>query len=252
MGSQAMVKHSLSLVLRLIDSTTGKEILEHNVMFRLSQGIKRPIVKGNGVYLFINIPREDFELEVHVYGYEPKKAKIYFSDLDEQIPFKELYLLPLDYPAGGKEILTLRGKMLGIKAIEAVPLNEVVCSMKEYEERKSIMTIMNPHNVRFSRIHYGLLNTERTQYEKIQIEKEISKTQVKLKQKLQKEWRLNQAVVPIIFGEVSEDGNYLLKVADSNNPIYLIRYIVDNKIFFQKMNFHQMEELMEGGNTWES
>lgn len=248
----ATIKQSIGLVIRLIDSISGREISERNVLFDLPEEIGSPIARGNGVYLFINMIREDFELEVHVYGYESGRAKIVFQDLDEKMPIQELYLLPLDLPAGGIDILTLRGNMPGIKAIEAVSLNEVTCSIKSYEKRKNIMVVMNPHNFSLSRIHYGLLNLERTRYTKIQIEKELSHTQLQLKGGLEEEWVFNQAIQPIIWGKVSDNGDYMLRVADSKNAVYLVRFEVDDEVFFQKVDFNQLEELVKGGNTWES
>ena len=252
MEPMATIKHRIGLVIRLIDSVSGREISERNVMFEIPDGIGEPIIRGNGVYLFINIIPKDFELEVHVYGYESGRAKIVFQDLDEKMPVQELYLLPLDFPAGGKEVLTLQGNMPGIKAIEAVSLNEVTCSIKSYEKRKHIMVVMNPHNFSLSRIHYGLLNSERTRYTKIQVERELSHTQLQLKGGLEEEWVFNQAIQPIIWGKVSDNGDYMLRVAESKSAIYLVRFEVDDEVFFQKVDFNQLEELVKGDNTWES
>ena len=134
MKPHALIYHSISLVLRLIDSITGLPIEERDVRFLLPSDKNLPIAKGEGAYLFVNAGREDFELEIHIYGYESKKAKIFYDALDEQVPIQELYFLPKDYPAGRKNVLTLRGKISGITEIEAVPLNDVVYSIKEYEE----------------------------------------------------------------------------------------------------------------------
>lgn len=246
MKAQAIVQYQLGLVIRLMDSTTCREVAERDVKFHLPSHMKSPLSKDGGTYLFLNIEREDFELGIDVYGYESKKVKIQFSQLDENMPIQEIYLLPLDYPARGREILSLRGNMSGIQAIEAVSLTEIDCSLKEFDERKRIMTILNPHDTQLSYVHYGLLNKEQTRYEKIEIEKQISLTEIKIKEKPEQECVLNQSISKVIHGQVGEDGTYLLKVSDSSTALYLVRYVVDEKVYFQKVDFHQPEELKEG------
>ncbi len=251
MKPHALIHHSISLVLRLIDSITGLPIEERDVRFLLPSDKKSPIAKGEGVYLFVNVGREDFELEIHIYGYESKKAKIFYDTLDEQVPIQELYFLPKDYPAGRNNVLSLRGKMLGITEIEAVSLNDVVYSIKEYEERKRKVTLINPHNVRFSKSHYGILSTDRTKYEIIEIEKEISLTEIVISKKLELPCDFNQSVSQIVWGQTEDDGTYMIKVPEDKDAVFLVRYVVDEEVYFRKVDFNQKEELGKGVEAWD-
>lgn len=245
MATQSIIKHSLTVAIRLINSVTGNGIKERNAVFYQQGKMVKPISKGDGVYLFINTERIDFELAVHVHGYEPGTAQIRFEDLKSNYPVRELYLIPEDTPSGGI-YLSLQGLMKGMTAIEAVSLNENVCSLKEYENRKQIMTISNPKNVRLSDACYGLLNSTRTQFEKFEILEQNSASQVKILQPLNSEWSWNNIIVRIIPGQVDNKGNYLLRVAEASNAVYLVHYIAGGEDFYQTVDFNQPEELKKG------
>lgn len=245
MEAQVVVKHRLGLAVRLLNSITGGEIKERNIVFQLPEKIEKPISKGDGVYLFINIEPIDFELGVHVHGYEPAKVKIEFEKLQGNLPIQEITLIPEDTPSGGL-YLSLQGKLKGIKAIEAVSLDENVCSLKNFESRKLLMTISNPHNVKLSHVYYGVLNSARTQFEKITVVEQISASQVKVANNLTCEWEWNNMIARIIAGQVDADGNYLLRVADAEKAMYLVHYVVGEKEFYQVVDFNNPEELAKG------
>jgi len=243
MAAEVIIQHRLDLMVRLIDSTIGRMITERNVRFYQSPARGAPIARGDGIYLFLNIGREDFSMEVRVYGYEPRVMEICYDRLDEQLPIQEVYLLPVDYPVQGEELLSLRGRLPGIQAIEAVSLLETNCCIREFHPRERVMTVLNPHNVRLPHIYYGLVSQDRTTYESFQIEEEISTQKVRLLKPLTQNYQINQPIARIIFGQTEEDGSYLLKVRDSKHAIYLVRYVVDGNVKFQKVDFHHPEEL---------
>ena len=50
----------------------------------------------------------------------------------------------------------------------------------------------------------------------------------------------------IIFGRVSEDGEYVLKVRDSGgNLTYLVRYEVGDEVRFQEIDFNSEEKKLK-------
>lgn len=246
MKAQATIHHQLALVVRLIDATTGRGISERDVRFRLDPVKIKPIARGGGTYLFLDVEKEDFTMEVSVYGYEPCEMEIRFSALDSRMPIQEFYLLPLDNLAEGENVLTLRGTMPGIEAIEAVPPSGTTCSIKDYDKRKKIMTVFNPHNARLSDIHYGLVSLDRCSYEPFQVAEEIGARELRLREDLQQPFTINQPIARILYGQVKPDGSYLLKVRDSKNAVYLVRYVVDGRERFQAVDFHKPEPLDPG------
>lgn len=246
MVTQSTVTHKLSLAVRLINSVTGGRIRERNVVFHCPGTMVKPVSKGDGVYLFINTEREDFELEVSVYGYEPAKVQIKFEEPQENYPIREIYLIPEDTPAGGV-YLTLRGCLKGISAIEAVSLDETVCSLKDYENRRQIMTIANPKNVRLSDVYYALLNSSRTEFEIFEIVEQTDSSRLKIAKPLAGEWKWNDTIARIIPGRTDDAGNYLLRVVDTEKALYLVHYVVNGKDLFQTVDLNQPEELTKGG-----
>jgi sulfur relay (sulfurtransferase) DsrC/TusE family protein len=238
MGAQATIHHRLDLALRLIDTVTGKVILERNTQFFTQSPGKKAIPKGGGLYIFLNIGREEFELDVHVYGYEHQKVKITYPEQEEYMPIREIYLIPLDNPVL-EQVLTLRGNLPGIEEIEAVSLTDTNCCIKEFDARKRILSVLNQKNIRFHHIHYGLINRVRTAYEHFEVEKEISLQEIKCKKKLEQEVQINQPIVRVIFGQTNEQGDYVLKVKNDEIAQYLVRFVADGKVFYQKVDFHQ-------------
>ena len=243
MEAQSTIHHRLDLALRLINSVTGRVIEERNTRFLTQSPGLSAIPRGGGLYLFLNIEKRDFDMEVLVYGFEPQKVRICFSENKEKLPIHEIYLIPLDNPIK-ENVLTLRGNISGIEEIEAVSLMDVNCCIKEFDARKRIMTVLNQRNLRFHHIHYGLINRERTAYEHFEVEKEISVQEIKCKRALIEPFQINLPIVRVIFGQVNEHGDYVLKVANEETAQYLVRYVVDGEVFFQKVDFKLKENVL--------
>ncbi len=251
MEAQATIRHRLDLALRLLDSVSGGAITENTVRFFSQSPGKEPIPKGGGLYLFLNMERETFDLEVHVYGYEPRMVRITYPEQEEQLPIREVYLIPLDNPVL-ENVLTLRGSLPGIEEIEAVSLMDASCCIKEFDARKRIMTVLNQKNGNFRHVHYGLINRERTAYEHFEIEKEISKQAFKCRKKLESEFQINQPIARVIFGQTSEQGDYVLKVRKEEYAQYLVRFVVNGNTFFQKVDFNKEGNSLKCEETaWE-
>lgn len=258
MSACAAIRHRLDLALRLIDTVDGRTIENTKANFYTASPGVRAIPKNGGIYLFLNIEREAFEMEIHVYGYEKKRVFIDFLTEEEKVPIRDIYLLPLDTSIGD-DILTLRGNLSGIEEIEAVSLSNTNCCIKEFDARKKIMSVLNQRNVRFHHKHYGLVNREKTAYEHFEVEKEISHQEIKCKNKLEKEYFINQPISRVIFGQINEEGDYILKVANEENALYLIRYVLAKETFYQRVDFHENNLVLkaheivhkEQEETWE-
>ena len=65
-----VIKARLDLLVSLVDTTTGATVNERNVSFLRDGQPVRPEYRGNGTYVFINTGREDFLMQIKVYGYE--------------------------------------------------------------------------------------------------------------------------------------------------------------------------------------
>ena len=88
-------------------------------------------------------------------------------------------------------------------------------------------------------VHYGLISGDRTYYEHFMVTNEVPPDMVKLKEPLTETFPVNSQISRVIFGNVSPDGSYLLRVRDNAEQlIYLVRYRVNGEIRFQTVDFH--------------
>ncbi len=244
MEAQAEIRHRLDLAMRLVDSVSGRAIEERDVRFYSRSFEAMPLRKGGGIFLFLNTGREAHEIEVNVYGYEPRKFMLDYPEPEERLPIREVYLLPLDNPARD-DVLTLRGRLPGIKAIEAVSLKEAECYIKAFDARKRSMVVLNQRSSRFHHIHYGLISREGTAYEHFEVEEELSLYEIKCRKALEREFQANQPVARVIFGQVTGQGEYVLKVPNGANALYLVRFEAEGKEYYQKVDFHAEGNLLE-------
>ncbi len=248
MVAHATIQHKLDLALRLVNTVTGRVVDERNPQFITGLAGVKAIPKQGGMYLFLNVGSDDFEMDIHVYGYEPQKIQIRLSEFQGIMPIHEVYLLPLETPIK-EEVLTLRGTLSGIEEMEAVSLSDTNCCIKEFDARKRIMSVLNQRNVRFHHTHYGLINREKTEYEHFEVEKEISPQEIKCKKSLEKEFYINQPIVRVIFGQINDQEEYLLRVVNDENAKYLVRYVVNGQTFYQTVDFHEKDILLNAHET---
>ena len=99
-------------------------------------------------------------------------------------------------------------------------------------------------------IHYGLLSPDGKCYERIEVTESVSSQTVKLGHPLRAAPAANQPVMRIIFGQVREDGSYLLRVRDdSASAQYLVRCILDGEERFQRVDFRENDgkDLLDPG-----
>ena len=88
-------------------------------------------------------------------------------------------------------------------------------------------------------VHYGLISGDRTHYEHFAVAEEVPPDTVKLREPLTETFPVNSQISRVIFGNVSPDGSYLLRVRDNAELLtYLVRYCVNGEIRFQIVDFH--------------
>lgn len=237
------IRYQLDLLLRLLDATTGTEIQERDVRFQQKGQAVHMISKGGGIYLCINRKRENFFLQVNIYGYEEKTILINFALLDESIPLMDIYMIPKE-TISGIAVLTFQGMLQGISEIQAVSYGSSHVFIQEYDERKKIVSLFNPHKLELEHTDYGIIHGEQEDYENIQIEKHISSIAIKITEGLKEEFQVNSPIERVIFGSVDLDGNYLLRVRDEGSKLlYLVKYKVNGEFRCQKIDFHNLEQV---------
>lgn len=247
MASCETIRHKLDLALRLIDTVDGRPIDHVKAEFHTRSPGLKAISKEGGIYLFLNVEAKELEVTIHVYGYESREIKLTLAK-EEKMAIRDIHLLPLDTSIG-EGILTLRGSLSKLEEIEAVSLHQGNCRIKEFDAKKKIMSILNQRNVHFHHTYYGLINKEKTSYERIQVVREISPEQIECKELLEASYTINQPIVRVIFGQVKENGEYILKVANEEEAEYLVRYVIAGNVYYERIDFHNKENVLTAHET---
>lgn len=239
-----LIQYHLDLLIRLIDTTTGSLIAQRNVRLYSNGKLLKPINKGTGTYILYNTGRSDFMMKACVQGYEEQEIGIEYKSLDERQPFLTLYLIPSRSHADALAMNSLEGILAGITKLEAVPLGAEICRYKEFDARKRILTVFNPHNRSLEDVHYAIVNQERLTYEHVMVVRNISINTLKLDRIPEIQNGTDFAVNRIIFGSTGLEGRYLLRVRnDSSQLTYLIRYIVKDCERFKYIDFNQPDTM---------
>ena len=242
----SVIRARLDLMVRLFDTTTGASVDEKNVMFMRDGVPVRPESRGAGVYVFINTGREDFLMQIDVYGYDRYRTVIRYEELDEGLPACYVFLMPSENTIRGRNTLSFSGTLPFLKSIEAVNLNRSLCQTGDLNKRTGELSVFSPSGgvAAFDEVLYGLLSADKTNYERIEVEKMISPKSVKLKRTPEGAVTPNLPIARIVYGTVKENGDYILRVLnEGENTRYLVRYEVGEEVRFQEVDFNVQEVL---------
>ncbi|MBO6137682.1 MAG: hypothetical protein J6O71_03630 [Lachnospiraceae bacterium] len=246
MEAFAVIKAKLDLLVRLVDTTTGATVDERNVLFMRDERQVRPEDRGNGNYVFINTGREDFLMRIKVAGFEEYVARIRYEELDPNIPECVAFLIPSENAKRGESLYSLSGNLPFLEALEAINLSRIACTANEYIPKKLLLNVFSSAGawVSLEGKYYGLLQPDKQSYEKIEVLGHDGPQNIRLKSPLEKEFTSNLPIMRIIFGSVSDDGDYLLRVRDDGgDQTYLVRYVVNGEVKFQVVDFYEGGEL---------
>ncbi len=233
----------LDLLVRLIDTTTGMAVEESDAGFLKDGRQVYPVSRGSGNFVFENCGREDCRLEITVYGYEPCTLIIRYEELDERMPIAEAYLIPLENAVRGGPVVTLSGQLPGLDQIQAASLGLPRCRVSEYNARKRTLKLIKTNSAGMYEKYYGLIHSDGRTFEPMCVEKELSENELSLSRPLTEPCSQKDPIVRIVFGSVSPDGHYTLRVRDDSDQLfYLIRYVVNGETRFKTVDMHLAAE----------
>ena len=237
MEEASTIHHRLDLVIRLVDTTTGAAVEEQDVRFFIEGRQCWPIPRGGGNFVFINTGRGDNTLTLKVYGYEDAVIDVQYEKLDKVVPLKQVFLIPSEKLAKGERLCSLTGTLQGLEEIEAVSLSQSNLCYSEFNEKKCMLKLFLARGrLSMENVHYGLI-------EHFEVVEEVPPNMVKLKEPLKETFTVNSPIARVVFGNVSPDGSYLLRVRDDALIVeYLVRYRVNGEDRFQVVDFHQCME----------
>ena len=235
-----IVRHSLDAVLQLQDATTGKSILERNVVFRENGKMVFFHYKGGGVYIIMNTPHVNTVYEIEAAGYEKARISVEYGESKKSYPMLEVSLIPKLTLHAEEAYGTLRGTMDGIEELEAVSLNTYTCFLQEYSAKKQQLTYYGKNELTGQ--EYALLHRDRKSYQRFQVRKELSRTAILTRRPLEQPYAVNDPIVRIIKGQVEEGGAYLLRYRiESKTDSYLVRYVVRGETYYQTVDAQEQE-----------
>jgi hypothetical protein len=240
---KAVIRAKLDLLIMLKDSTTGFAVDERNVRFIRDGESITASPRGEGSYVFINIGRENCLMQVIVYGYEPQTLKVDYEELDSILPSIDVFLIPSENTSKGEALITLKGRLSGLERLEAIHPGRAVTTIRELDQKKRIMTVFAPNRrVNLTDGRYGVFNAEKTTFEVIEIEEELSEKKFRIRKNPDEEILPNSQICRIIYGQIWEDGTYLFRIRDDGKNLrYLIKYVVNGQIRYKKVDFAESE-----------
>lgn len=237
------ISWKLDLLIRLMDTTTGAPIDERGIRFSRSDGNAEIIARGGGNFVYINTGRENFALTVCALGYEEITTQIRYEELEEKIPTIEVFLIPSENSFRGVNLLSLTGNLPDLKALQAVNLSLPCCNINSFDARRCTIRLFPTHKIVLDDIYYGLIHSEKNDFEPIAILGEVSDLDFKLRSPLQEEFSANSPIARLIYGKVTPKGDYILRVRDNGEiQKYLVRYVVGEEVRFKTIDFRDPKE----------
>lgn len=238
--ADAVIRHRLDLLLRLTDTTSGGVLDTAGVEFFRDRQPFRPLRKEDGNYLFLGIGRENFDLWIRAPGFEEARLRVDFSRLEEKLPRLELHLIPNRHYRGAGPCFTMEGTLPGLVTLDAVRVGDSPCQIKEFDERRRLMTLFNPHRLELSKLYYAVVDPDGQRYEPFVVEAILEGDTLRIDRALTRPFATHFPVARRVFGGVNPDGGYLLRVRDdAREAAWMVRYMVGEEEYFQVVDFRQ-------------
>ncbi len=240
-----VIRATLSVALRLIDTTTGKELVETDVRFLKDDNLLKPMRKGEGIWVFTNLSREDFLMHIMVRGYDEEYLEINYETLDPRLPMLDVFLMPSEKNRVGGSVLEICGTLSGLEHIEAINIDRPICSLHSFTEKRGVYTMtLLPLGAGgrtvLDSMKYAILSEETKRYDVFEVLNQDSQTSVKIKAPLEGEHKMNDKIYRIVYGRAGPEGRFSLKVRDDGTNLpYLVYFRLGQDEYFKLLDFHQ-------------
>lgn len=245
-----VVRHRLCLVLRFTDTTTGWPVSAADLTLYGGNTLLHPQEREKGTLVFIGDEMSDFDLTVRSRLFEPMTLPVHFPDSGGAAPELDIQLIPSEANTSPAPCLFIEGCSEGMKTLHAVRCGDSSCLIREFEPRKKILTLFNPHHLELGRTHYALVDPEKQSFETFNIEKRIDDSHFKIDRALNSGFNSYFPVVPIVSGLVRNDGRYVFRVRDdSSSAEWLIRCEIGDTFQFYRSDMRQEDTINLPINT---
>ena len=239
-----MISAKLSLAVRLMDTTTGRDVTEPDVRFYKDNRLLSVMRKGDGIYVIVNEGREDFPMQIFVRGYDPYDIQVSYEQLDPRLPTLDIFLMPSEKNRLGGSVLEICGTLPKLESIEAVNIERPIGLYQSIQEKKGIVTmnllpVRQGGGCRLDQISYALMDETSERFDVITVKEQNAPLQIILKDPVSHEHKLNDKIFRIIYGRAGPDGKFSLKVRDDSSSLpFLVHFKVGDDEYFRKIDFH--------------
>ena len=243
--------HRLDLALRLVDTTSGRNVSGRSTAAFVDGKQVRFGEKGDQVLIFRNLEKRAFRLTITSPLYETAEVDVDLEKLDARLPLLEIHLVPGRNYIPGIELLSVEGTLPGIQELSAVRMGENSCLIREFDPRRRQATVFNPHHLALDRVHYALVDPDRGTCEPFRILRMVNDQTLKLDRVLEMSFRNYFPITPQVLGKTGADGSYCLRLRDDGTQArWLIRWVVDGETRFRTVDFRSTPHprLEEGGD----
>ena len=239
-----MISAKLSLAVRLIDTTTGRDITESDVRFYRDGRLISVMRKGEGLFVIVNEGREDFPMQINVHGFDPLDILISYEQLDPRLPMLDIFLMPSEKNRVGGSVLEICGTLPELEYIEAINLSRPLGLFHSMQDKRGICTmnllpVRQGGACRLDQITYAVADETSERYDVFTVKNQDAPLKIILKEPILNEHKLNDKIFRIIYGRAGPDGSFRLKVRDDSSLLpYLLHFKVGEDEYFRKLDFH--------------
>lgn len=242
--------HRLDMALRLVDTTSGWNISGHKISVFADGEQVRFSEKGDHMLIFQNLGKRAFHMKITSPDYEPVEREVDLDTMSSGVPLLEVHLIPGRNFPGGTEFLEMEGLLPGIRELSAVRLGDNACLIREFDSRRRMVTVFNPHRLALDRVQYAVVDPDRGMFEPFQIQRQVNDQTLKIDRLLEMPFKNYFPITPEVFGVTRPDGSYCLRLRDdAKDARWLIRWVTDGDPQFRMVDFRKTERLKleEGG-----
>ena len=239
----AVIKARLLVALRLIDTTTGRDVEEMDIKFARDGEALQPMYKGDGFWVLLGDEREDFTVHIAARGFDEADVPILYETLDPNLPTRDVFLMPSEKNRKGGTVVTIHGTLPGLDSIETVASGRPICLYHSVMEKRGVISIsllpVQPGgrvNIA-ENMRHALLSEDGMRYDVFEITAGQTQTQFVLKDRIETEHKVNDRVCRIIYGRAGPDGRFELKVrGDGSTLPYLLHFTVGEEEYFRPID----------------
>ena len=243
--------HRLELALRLVDTTSGRNISGRDVEVYADEKQIHFQEKNDLILVFQGFEKRNFCLKIRSRIYEAAQQKVDLDQLNPNMPLLELHLLPSkDYP-GETEFLSVEGVLPGIRELSAVRMGDNTCLIREFDPRRKLVKIFNPHRLSLDRVRYALMDPDNNLYEPFRIARQVDDQTIKIDRGLEMSFRNYFTITPQVVGLTKPDGTYCLRMRDDGEEAkWLVRWGTEEEAQFRVIDFRVTPHpRLEGGDV---